>query len=167
MWRCAIRKASLLPAHASPRLFLKGHTPHVSRWLARQLSYAFEQSAQQIKMKDFATYTTLIREAMEFDEVHTRLQTQLVIQAPRAHTDTCNQMPSCAMATYRSCGSVSLPPQAACDLISVRMYNDDSKQEAFIKAALSSKVREFSCIQSVLFSGPFRSQHANSCLRST
>ncbi len=43
-------------------------------------------------MKDFATYTTLKREAMEFDEVRTRLQAQLVTRVPRSHTGPCNQM---------------------------------------------------------------------------
>ena len=38
-------------------------------------------------MKDLATYTMLMREAMEFDEVRTLLQTQLMIQAPRSHAD--------------------------------------------------------------------------------
>ena len=61
--------------------------------LARQLSYAFEQSALQIKMKDFATYRTLMHQAIEFDEVRTRLQTQLMIQAPRSHAGPLNQMP--------------------------------------------------------------------------
>jgi hypothetical protein len=86
LWRCALREASW------PSPILKGHSPHVSRWLARQLSYAFEQSALQIKMKDFATYRTLMHQAIEFDEVRTRLQTQLMIQAPRSHAGPCDQM---------------------------------------------------------------------------
>ena len=76
--------------HACP--FLGRGIAHT--FLALQLSYAFEQSALQIKMKDFATYTTLKREAMEFDEVRTRLQTQLVTRAPRSHTGPCNEMPA-------------------------------------------------------------------------
>ncbi len=67
---------------------------YFSHRLAWQLSYALEQSALQIKMKDFATHTMLMREAMEFDEVRTLLQTQLMIQAPRSHADTCTQMPA-------------------------------------------------------------------------
>ena len=75
--------------HASPLLW----EHRISRWLARQLSYAFEQSALQIKMKDFATYTTLKREAMEFDEVRIRWQTQLVTRVRRSHTGPCNARP--------------------------------------------------------------------------
>jgi hypothetical protein len=41
--------------------------------------------------------------------------------------------------------------QVACELISVKMYNDDSKQEAFVNAALSSKVGEFNCVQKAVF----------------
>ena len=151
--------------HASPLLW----EHRISRWLARQLSYDFEQSALQIKMKDFATYTTLKREAMEFDEVRIRWQNQLVTRVRRSHTGPCNahplqtsRPPSCAIIR---CGSVSLPPQAACDLISVRMYNDDSKHETYITAALSSKVREYNCIQSVLFGGRCRWHHPDSSLR--
>ena len=40
--------------------------------MAWQLSYAFEQTAEPIKMKDFAAYTRLMRGAMQFDEVRAR-----------------------------------------------------------------------------------------------
>jgi hypothetical protein len=59
--RCGVRKA--LCQSLSERL---------SGGLAWQLSYAFEQTAEPIKMKDFAAYKRLMRGAMEFDEVRAR-----------------------------------------------------------------------------------------------
>ena len=59
--RCGIRKAL---RQSYPSAYLEG--------LAWQLSYAFEQTAEPIKMKDFAAYTRLMRGAMQFDEVRAR-----------------------------------------------------------------------------------------------
>ncbi len=59
-----------------PLRYPEGVAPVLSKrlsgGLAWQLSYAFEQTAEPIKMKDFAAYTRLMRGALEFDEVRAR-----------------------------------------------------------------------------------------------